>query len=557
MKRVAIYSRKSKFTGIGDSIENQIEMCKQYIFQNNKKNIEILIYEDEGFSGGTTDRPEFKRLIRDIKLKKINILICYRLDRISRNVADFSNTLEILQENNCSFISIREQFDTSTPMGRAMIYIASVFAQLERETIAERVRDNMLELAKNGRWTGGKIPLGFTSKRIKYSDENNLQREYSILEKNDKEMKFVKILYKKYLELGSLHKLEGWITENQLKSRNGIMFEKSTLKIILQNPIYVKANDNIINYLKNNDWNVYGKCDLLHSILTYNKTEQIKKNGKHTKISKPKKDRIAAISNIEGSIDAELWLKVQQQFHKNKNKFPRLGKTHNTLLAGKLRCGKCNEYMLVQHGRISKTTGKKLFYYTCSLKRKSHKKLCDNSNAKADYIETLVIKSLKLLSKSKKKFIKQLKFSYKNKLKSSEIQIEKLSLEKSLNEKKKQIDNLVIALSRSNEIDDILLNKIKFLKNDCGQIENKLKVMENSIKDHKLNNINLKLIESIIDECSIIDSLPRDKQKKIIDMLIDTIYWYGSGNGKGKFKIKFIGADETAKEIVLSKEDLN
>ncbi|HGG0416567.1 TPA: recombinase family protein [Clostridium sporogenes] len=557
MKRVAIYSRKSKFTGIGDSIENQVEMCKQYLLQNTKENIEILIYEDEGFSGGTTDRPEFKKLIKDIKLKKINILICYRLDRISRNVADFSNTLEILQENNCSFISIREQFDTSTPMGRAMIYIASVFAQLERETIAERVRDNMLELAKNGRWTGGKIPLGFISRRIKYTDENNLQREYSILEKNDKEMKFVKILYKKYLELGSLHKLEGWIAENQLKSRNGIMFEKSTLKIILQNPIYVRANDNIINYLKNNDWNVYGKCDSLHSILTYNKTEQIKKNGKHTKILRPKKDRIAAISNIEGSIDAELWLKVQQQFHKNKNSFPRLGKTHNTLLAGKLRCGKCNEYMLVQHGRISKTTGKKLFYYTCSLKRKSHKKLCDNSNAKANYIETLVIKSLKLLSKSKKKFINQLKFSYKNKLKSSEIQIEKLSLEKSLNQKKKQIDNLVVALSKSNEIDDIILNKIKSLKSDCVQIENKLKVMENSIKGHKLNNINLKLIESIIDECSIIDSLPRDKQKKIIDILIDTIYWYGSGNGKGKFKIKFIGTDETSKEIVLSKEELN
>ena len=213
--------------------------------------------------------------------------------------------------------------------------------------------------------------------------------------------------------------------------------------------------------------------------------------------------------------------------------------------------------MLVQHGRISKTTGKKLFYYTCSLKRKSHKKLCDNSNAKANYIETLVIKSLKLLSKSKKKFINQLKFSYKNKLKSSEIQIEKLSLEKSLNQKKKQIDNLVVALSKSNEIDDIILNKIKSLKSDCVQIENKLKVMENSIKGHKLNNINLKLIESIIDECSIIDSLPRDKQKKIIDILIDTIYWYGSGNGKGKFKIKFIGTDETSKEIVLSKEELN
>lgn len=556
METIAIYSRKSKFTGKGESIENQVQMCKEYIKQRLSKDIKIVIYEDEGFSGGTTDRPKFKEMIRDIKLKKINILICYRLDRISRNVADFSNTLEVLQENNCSFISIREQFDTSTPMGRAMIYIASVFAQLERETIAERVKDNMLELAKNGRWTGGKVPLGFISERVKYTDDAGLQREYSILKIDKEEIKFVEFLYEKYLELGSLHKLEVYITQNQLKSRNGIMFEKSSLKLILQNPIYVKANYEVITYLKENNWTVYGEPDNEHSLLSYNKTEQSFKNGKHTKVKKSENERFVAISNIEGFINPDLWLQVQRQFDKNRSKFPRLGKTHNALLVGKLICGQCKEYMLVQHGRVSKTTGKKLFYYTCSLKRKSHKKLCDNNNAKADYVENLVINSLKLLSKSKKKFINQLKISYKNKLKSTKASIEKLSLKKSLSEKKNQIDNLVLALSKGSEIEDILLEKIKSLKNDCIQIENKIKCVNNSAEEQKLNNINLDLIESIIDECSIIDKLPRDKQKRIIDILIDTIYWYGSGNGKGKIKIKFIGADEDTKEIVLSEEEL-
>ncbi|AJE10212.1 recombinase family protein [Clostridium botulinum] len=556
MKTVAIYSRKSKFTGKGESIENQVQMCTEYIKQRLNKDTEILIYEDEGFSGGTTNRPKFKEMIKDIKSKKIHILICYRLDRISRNVADFSNTLEILQENNCSFISIREQFDTSTPMGRAMIYIASVFAQLERETIAERVRDNMLELAKNGRWTGGKIPLGFTSERVKYTDDTGLQREYSKLKINKEEIKFVEFLYKKYLELGSLHKLEVYITQNELKSRNGIMFEKSSLKLILQNPIYVKANYEVINYLKENNWTIYGEIDNKHSLLSYNKTEQSFKNGKHTKVKKSENERFVAISNIEGFINPDLWLNVQRQFDKNRTRFPRLGKTHNALLVGKLRCGKCKEYMLVQHGRVSKTTGKKLFYYTCSLKRKSHKKLCDNGNAKADYVENLVINSLKLLSKSKKKFINGLKILYKNKLKSNETSIERLSLEKSLNEKKNQIDNLVLALSKSSEIEDILLDKIKSLKNDCVEIENKIKNIETSTKEQKLNNINLSLIESIIDECSMIDQLSRNEQKRIIDILIDTIYWYGSGNGKGKIKIKFIGADENTKEIVLSEEKL-
>ena len=149
---IAIYSRKSIFTEKGDSIENQIELCKNYCRSHlNFNNIEFFIYEDEGFSGKNLNRPKFKELITDVKNNKFNYLVCYRLDRISRNVADFSSTLELLQEHNVNFISIKEQFDTSTPMGRAMIYIASVFAQLERETIAERVKDNIHKIEKMGK----------------------------------------------------------------------------------------------------------------------------------------------------------------------------------------------------------------------------------------------------------------------------------------------------------------------------------------------------------------------------------------------------------------------
>jgi len=554
---VAIYSRKSKFTGKGDSIENQVQMCKEYINQKFGNNMDFIIYEDEGFSGGTIDRPQFKKLLKDIKNKKLDALVCYRLDRISRTVADFSSTLSILQEHNCSFISIKEEFDTTSPMGRAMIYIASVFAQLERETIAERVRDNMLELAKAGRWTGGKIPLGFFTERIKYIDDLGLEREYPVLKINKDEMDFVEFLYKKYLELGSLHKLEVYITENQLKSRNGIMFEKSSLKIILQNTIYVKSSEEVFNYLKEHNWNIYGEPDSVHSLLSYNKTEQSVKNGKHSKSLKPKDERFVAVSNIIGAIEPDLWLRVQRQFDTNRNKFPRLGKTHNAILVGKLKCGECKEYMLVQHGRISKTTGKKIFYYTCSLKRKSHKKLCDNSNANADYVEGLVLSSLKILSKSKKSFLNKSKENYKKQMRLNQTSVEKLSLENSLLEKTKQIDTLVTTLSKSDGIEDIILTKIKTLKKDCVEIEDKIKDLNNSAKKEKLDTFNLSLIESILDECEIIDTLPRDKQKRIIDVLIDTIYWYGTSNGKGKIKIKFIGTDDNdVKEIELSEEEL-
>ena len=145
IKQFVIYSRKSKFTGKGESIENQIELCRQYIAAHfgADEAKSAFVYEDEGFSGGTLQRPQFKKMMSDSQKMEFAAIVVYRLDRISRNIGDFAKLIEDLGNRKIDFISIREQFDTSSPMGRAMMYIASVFSQLERETIAERIRDNM------------------------------------------------------------------------------------------------------------------------------------------------------------------------------------------------------------------------------------------------------------------------------------------------------------------------------------------------------------------------------------------------------------------------------
>ncbi|MFQ9545000.1 MAG: recombinase family protein [Clostridium sp.] len=558
MKKIAIYSRKSKYTGKGDSIENQIEMCKEYISKFISEDVQFNIYEDEGFSGGNLDRPNFKKLIRDIKSNNIDILVCYRLDRISRNVSDFSSTLELLQAHNCAFISIKEQFDTTSPMGRAMIYISSVFAQLERETIAERVRDNMLEMAKNGKWTGGKIPVGFTSEKKKYIDDEGNMRQKSSLVQNKEELEFVKFLYQKYLELGSLHKLECYLSENNIKSKSGILFEKSTLKIILQNPIYVKADEDVIEYLQSNSWTVYGETDNNHSLLTYNKTKQAKLNGKNVKIKNDISERIAAVSSIPGYIESKLWLDVQKQFDKNRDTFPRLGKTHNAMLVGKLRCGKCNEYMLVQHGRVNKD-GEKLFYYLCSLKRKSHGMLCNNNNAKAAELEKIVILILKNIGLNKKAYLESVKQHNDSILNEKDIEIEKSALLKEMEENKLKLDKALDILLSSNDSDatPILLEKIKILKRNENVIQDKLNNLEEKFKKAKIEKINIELIESLVDKCATIDSMSRDKQKELIDNLIDVIYWYGDGNHGGKIRIKFIGTDNQSDEIEINENSIN
>ena len=290
--------------------------------------------------------------------------------------------------------------------------------------------------------------------------------------------------------------------------------------------------------------------------MTYNKTEQTKKDGKYTKAKKDISERFAAVSSIKGYIEPDLWLAVQKQFDSNKDTFPRLGKTHNALLVGKLRCGKCKEYMLITHGRVSKVTGEKLFYYTCSLKRKSHKKLCDNGNAKAADIEKLVLLSLKQLSLKKKRFLSKIRNKYKSNACDENISIEKLSLNKSLKEKKSQIDNLVTKLSLCDGIEDILLDRIKSLKNECTIIEQNIKNLEAKSLHIKNNLLNLDLIEELLDKCAIIEELDRTQQKLIIDNLIDTIYWYSDGPGKGNIEIKFVGTDDNQKEVKFTSEEM-
>ncbi len=163
----AIYCRKSVNTLQGESIQSQLEHCRAClaIHRSAEEAQQARVYRDEGFSGAGLKRPAMQQLLRDIRGGHVSCVVCYRLDRISRNVGDFTALMEEFAKCRVSFLCAAESFDTQQPMGRAMLYIASVFAQLERETIGERVRDNMYTLAADGRWLGGKPPFGYRLQR--------------------------------------------------------------------------------------------------------------------------------------------------------------------------------------------------------------------------------------------------------------------------------------------------------------------------------------------------------------------------------------------------------
>ncbi|MBB6622537.1 recombinase family protein [Clostridium gasigenes] len=541
----AIYSRKSKFTGKGESIDNQIEMCKEYA--SKYLNIdEFIEYEDEGCTGANLHRDDFKRLMSDAKLKKFDVLICYRLDRISRNVADFSSTLSTLQNYNIDFVSIKEQFDTSSPMGRAMVYIASVFAQLERETIAERVKDNMMELAKTGRWLGGVSPIGFDSSQITYLDENLKERKMSKLTQNKEELKIVQLLFDKYLELKSLSAVETYTLQNNIKTKKGSYFSKNNLRIILTNTVYVRANNKVINHLNSLGIQTCGEIDNNCGLLSYNKQKTVlTETGAAIRSYRDMSEWITTVSSHSGIIDADKWLMVQQLLKDNKSKFPNEGKTHNALFTGILRCSKCGANMQIAHGHLSKKTGKKFYYYSCSMKKNSKSSVCDNKNGKVEEIDYAVIESLKELGNSKMNILKKIKEENKKSKSVRSTLNNQNSIKLTIQSNEKKIDNLLNKLSIDESLDDLILSKIKKIKLENEDLQNSINTLNILDLNSNEESLNLAFIELLLNRCSIIDTLEPDEIKQLASGLIEYLGWNGE---TGKIKFDFIGSKEESKK---------
>lgn len=520
--KIAIYSRKSKFTGKGDSIENQIEMCKDYAFKHFEcSDDDIIIYEDEGFSGGNINRPEFLKMMQDAKDKKFDVLICYRLDRVSRDVADFSNTIEELNDYNISFVSIKEQFDTSTPMGRAMMYIASVFSQLERETIAERIKDNMLQLATTGRWLGGVPPIGFESERVTYLDAEYKERSLVVLNPVQDEMEFIEFIYDKYIELGSIHQVRKYLIQNDYKTKNDKYYSSRVISDILRNPAYVKADDSVVSYLENKGISIAGKDRVNNrkGILIYNKT-----NNKSLKNDMD--EWIAAIAKHDGVIAADKWLNVQYQLDKNSKEIPRKGTSEVGLLSGILKCKYCGSAMNVMYGRKRKD-GTAPHYYVCNLKTISAKDKCDNNNVNGMDIEYTVINKILALAENKDMLLEELEALKKNDNTSTNANL----LSELKNKKEKlleEIDNLVKELSKSEIASKYILPKIESKDKEVKDLEEQISKLED--KAEKINNdaenFNL-VVNNIINFAEIANTLDNKQKKYFIQTIVENVYWDG------------------------------
>jgi DNA invertase Pin-like site-specific DNA recombinase len=198
--RCAIYTRKSSDEGLEqefNSLHAQREACEAFILSQRHEGWHVISahYDDGGFSGGTLDRPALQRLLADICAGKVDIVVVYKIDRLTRSLFDFAKIVETFDAKGVSFVSVTQQFNTTTSMGRLTLNVLLSFAQFEREIIAERVRDKIAASKQKGMWMGGTVPLGYDA----------INRKLRI---NQGEAKAVRLLFELYLKLNSVRRLQ-------------------------------------------------------------------------------------------------------------------------------------------------------------------------------------------------------------------------------------------------------------------------------------------------------------------------------------------------------------
>lgn len=392
MIRIGIYGRKSIYSDKSDSTDVQYNLGVEYC-KSHYNDYEVYRYEDEGYTGANTDRPDYNRLISDVKDGMLNVVVCYKIDRISRDVLDFSNFFSLLSEYGVEFVSIKEQIDTSTPLGRAMMYICSVFAQMERETIAERVTDNMIELAKSGKWAGGKAPIGFERERVQIGDKT-----HTVLIENPAEIPFLNMIADTFLQGGySLGGLETHFRKTGVKTLNGNYLSASQLYNILKNPHYAPADRATLQYFKALGCTIgceENKFTGEYGIIAYGRTTG---GGKKKHSANPPEKWVISVGLHRPLMTSEKWLAIQERFGNNvidKTRKHKIG-----ILKGVLRCS-CGYAMRVQH-KVDKTYHKTYDNYYCQNRNRRGVEYCDRGFTPVADLDNAVIELLKNIALDK------------------------------------------------------------------------------------------------------------------------------------------------------------
>ena len=382
---IAIYPRKSVYRDNSDSVQVQVQLCKEYagiIYKG--ESLDFRVYDrDEGFSGKNTNRPSFQELMADVKNNLIDVVMVYKLDRISRNVQEFSAMYAVFQQHNVSFVSVKEAFDTTTPMGRTVMYILAAFAQLERENTSERVADNMQSLGASGKWTGGTLPTGFTSERRQIGSKT-----HSFLVVDKSSIGLVKMLYGLMLGGYSITKAERYCRDNGIRTPKGSFLGSSQIHNILKNPVYCQNSLEAYYYLQDRGCSLPDKAlfDGTKGLIGYGRTKTDADSGYKLQNMD---SWIIAVGTHEPVVPAADWIAVQKRL--GVNKLVRSAKHDCGILKGVLRC-RCGSRMDV---RTYVKNNIVFSYYYCAAMAKQGKQKCNTGYIRVEEVEASFLRQLK------------------------------------------------------------------------------------------------------------------------------------------------------------------
>ena len=338
--RVAVYVRVStdKQAERGESLETQRTQLTYYaVNMLGSAPEDVTIFEDAGYSGKNTDRPEYQRMMSQVRAGAFTHMLVYKIDRVSRNLLDFSMMYSELQKLGVSFVSKTENFDTSTAMGEAMLKIILVFAELERKMTSERVRHTMIGMAQSGHWNGGRVPYGYS-----YRSEGD-KKDVQVFQIVEDEAAVVRLIFTLYEDQQSIVWIAKHLNSKGLRSRAGSEWSPASVSIILHNVFYV--GDYRYNVLQEGD----------------------------RMRPKPETEWVTVRDHHAPLVSREQFSRVQAILHSNRRMYREVGSAFRNIhvFGGLMFCGNCG-HMLYSIKSQKKAGEWHYSYYPCPTRRKSH-----------------------------------------------------------------------------------------------------------------------------------------------------------------------------------------
>lgn len=488
----ALYARQSIDNKESISIESQLEFCHY-----EAKGKEYRSYKDIGYSGKNTERPGFQQMMEDIRKGEIEAVIVYKLDRISRSILDFSQMMEEFRKRNVEFISVNEKFDTTTIMGRSMLNICVVFAQMERETIQQRVTDAYYSRCKNQFYMGGRVPYGY-----RLEDYSIMGRKSSRYVEVPEESEQLKLMYSLYADPNnSLGDIVNYFNKHGIRHLRGGMWSTARISEILRSPVYVKADSDIYDFFTAQETNV-NNC--IEQFIGENGCYLYKGQGSTTNKKSDLKGKELVIAPHKGFIPSDIWLKCRIRCLNNRQS-AKTCKGKNSWLVGKVKCGNC-KYSLT----IAKSNTKAGRYFICGTKLATKGSSCSGTGGTiyAGVLEDYILAQIKEKLKEFEYLSADNKPLENKKL--SELKIEISKIETNIEE---YIDKILGAnpalVSRINKRVEELEKQKRALNEEL------LKLSHSDVTD------NLSVITKHTEQW---ETLSFEDKQTVVDTLIDVIY---------------------------------